>query len=136
MLERQITGHSIFSCVFFYLFSECCVFLYSVKHAWAGCVLISYLFHLLPLDLTLCSLCFLMLNKAASVLCDDSIYCVCSWTLHMLCDLCLSDSLYFFVKHFNKIIFTTDCVVLDFFVTAAGTKTGVVINIHIIIKKL
>lgn len=51
--------------------------------------------------------CFLMLNKAAFVLCDDSIYCVCSWTLHMLCDLCLSDSLYFFVKYFNKIIFTT-----------------------------
>ncbi len=51
-----------------------------------------------------------MLNKAAFVLCMFYIiFIVCSWTLHKLCDLCLSDSLYFFVKYFNKmkLFFTT-----------------------------
>ena len=56
-------------------------------------------------------ICFLMWNKAAFVLCDvlHSIYSVCSWTFQRLCDLCLSDRLYYFVKYFNKIrlFFTT-----------------------------
>lgn len=56
-------------------------------------------------------ICFLMWNKAAFVLCDvlQSIYSVCSWTFQRLCDLCLSDRLYYFVKYFNKIklFFTT-----------------------------
>lgn len=82
---------------------------------------VSILVTLLPPSFRLDSsfICFLMLNKAAFVLWDilHSIYCVCSWTLNRLCDLCLSDSLYFFfVKYFNKmkLFFITHCETLVF----------------------
>lgn len=95
---------------------------------------------------------FVMLSKAAFVLCMFYIiFIVCSWTLHRLCDLCLSDSLYFFVKYFNKmkLFFTTYCDMLLFsqlWPLLQGQRRllrqwlsvvcmGGITNIHILIKE-